>query len=133
MGIDIESLQKEVDNLSDVNNLSEDVNISDCKNENDEDVTEKYVRVRNDLEDLKVSRARLWILLRDRFQKINIKEESTCLEPQCPICYDCKIEICIVPCGHTLCSKCIIKSTDRSGPRCPICRSALSKEQPIFF
>jgi primosomal protein N' len=43
-------------------------------------------------------------------------------ELSCPICSEYYREAITVPCGHTFCRECLIKST-REKPVCPVCRS----------
>ena len=46
----------------------------------------------------------------------------------CPICFENKINICCIPCGHTYCKKCIECSNN-----CFICRSNINKIIKIYI
>ena len=50
--------------------------------------------------------------------KNNIKNLDTDTWGTCPICLDNKINVAIIPCGHTLCNKCLSQYNER----CFICR-----------
>ena len=54
-------------------------------------------------------------------------------EQCCIICMECPIEIRCIPCGHTnMCKKCLLKipkSREHGNPRCPICRTIITKYQ----
>jgi hypothetical protein len=47
---------------------------------------------------------------------------------ECPICFDNQVNICIVPCGHTFCSKCIASSHS-----CYVCKNEIFMRQSIYF
>ena len=49
------------------------------------------------------------------------------LVPNCPICFDNNINICLVPCGHTFCSECDIRF------KCAICRTNILSKQKLYF
>ncbi|KAI7857795.1 hypothetical protein BDC45DRAFT_428053, partial [Circinella umbellata] len=44
---------------------------------------------------------------------------------ECPICCSCLYQPCTVPCGHTFCRSCLVRSLDHT-PSCPICRQSIS-------
>jgi hypothetical protein len=46
----------------------------------------------------------------------------------CPICLDSKVNIVLVPCGHTVCNDCKDMIND-----CPICREPIKFKQQVFF
>lgn len=52
----------------------------------------------------------------------------------CSVCFENQVDKCIVPCGHTFCSKCVDKSL-RSGPvqSCMSCRAPIEKTVKIFL
>jgi len=46
----------------------------------------------------------------------------------CQICYSCKIDIILSPCGHTVCSKCFLFVVT-----CPFCRSKIKTRYMLNF
>lgn len=66
--------------------------------------------------------------------------EKINLEHKCVICYDARISVCLVPCGHTFCLGCIEKTAKVSielygiwNRSCPFCRSSSTIVQRLFF
>lgn len=55
--------------------------------------------------------------------KTNYKDNVTCL-----ICTENKINICFVPCGHTICSNC-----SEQIDKCHICKGEINKKMKIFI
>lgn len=52
----------------------------------------------------------------------------------CTVCFENEIDKCIVPCGHTFCSKCVDKSQGSGLLRsCMSCRSPVEKTVKIFL
>tara|TARA_E500000178_G_scaffold22251_1_gene20744 strand:- start:1167 stop:1487 length:321 start_codon:yes stop_codon:yes gene_type:complete len=47
---------------------------------------------------------------------------------ECTICMENDVNVCIVPCGHTFCSKCI-----KDANRCFICNSDIFMKQKMFI
>ena len=45
----------------------------------------------------------------------------------CNICFDNRVDLVLVPCGHTICSKCY------RSPNCFVCRNPVQKPYKIFF
>lgn len=50
---------------------------------------------------------------------------------ECPICISPPTDIVITCCAHIFCQPCILKTLQRSNPRCPLCRRSLS-ESDLF-
>lgn len=50
----------------------------------------------------------------------------------CPICFENEIDMCINPCGHTLCNRCIISNRNNTN-RCYSCRGHISDYIRIYF
>jgi hypothetical protein len=89
---------------------------------------------------LKINKNELFTILKK--QKINeletldeyikILESKTIIAKknklECPICFDNMVDICIVPCGHTFCSKCIDGSK-----LCYICKNEIFMCQSLYF
>lgn len=48
----------------------------------------------------------------------------------CTLCYDCKIEIALADCGHTLCTSCYLRVR---GQRCFKCREIVTNPIKLFF
>ena len=48
----------------------------------------------------------------------------------CPICYDRRVNICLTPCGHTLCKQC---TNELPNSLCPMCSKRISHQQPIYI
>lgn len=61
----------------------------------------------------------------EMFSLKNIEKEEKCI---CKICFDKKVEIAIIPCGHTFCENCIFNSKS-----CPMCRSDIKSKLKIFL
>ena len=58
-----------------------------------------------------------------------VKPES--LEKKmCPICFDAEVDMCYVPCGHTVCSACSVKVGKM---KCATCRSSVREVVRMFF
>lgn len=55
-------------------------------------------------------------------------DEDKLNQKLCPICFEREVNICINPCGHTICATCQTGLT-----KCPTCRSSVSKFIKIFF
>jgi hypothetical protein len=51
----------------------------------------------------------------------------------CPICFENQIDICLNPCGHTACNKCILSITNNKKDKCFTCRSPVNEYIKIFF
>merc|ERR1719461_427585 len=42
---------------------------------------------------------------------------------ECPLCCDMFCEPIALPCGHTFCRVCLMKTLSRAAKKCPICRA----------
>jgi len=52
----------------------------------------------------------------------------------CPICFENEVDMCINPCGHTICNKCTISNrTTNSFNKCYSCRTNIKDYIKIFF
>lgn len=52
----------------------------------------------------------------------------------CPICFENEIDICLNPCGHTLCNKCVISNRSAySNHKCYSCRALIQDYIKIYF
>jgi hypothetical protein len=52
----------------------------------------------------------------------------------CPICFENEVDICLNPCGHTLCNKCVISNRSRyTNEKCYSCRGVIHDHIKIFF
>jgi hypothetical protein len=51
----------------------------------------------------------------------------------CPICFENQIDICLNPCGHTACNKCILTLTNNKKDKCFTCRSPVNEYIKIYF
>jgi len=53
----------------------------------------------------------------------------------CPICYNNSKNIALIPCGHTLCDKCVqrLKNSDENIEKCPICRESVDDTLTIYI
>jgi len=49
----------------------------------------------------------------------------------CPICFENEVDMCINPCGHTLCNRCII--SNRNSNKCYSCRGHIVDYIKIYF
>jgi hypothetical protein len=60
-------------------------------------------------------------------EDINFSKKSSCL---CNICDENKINICLIPCGHTFCNICLSKTI---GNLCPYCRENINFHNKLFI
>jgi hypothetical protein len=52
----------------------------------------------------------------------------------CPICFENEVDICLNPCGHTLCNKCVISNRSRyTNEKCYSCRGVIHDYIKIYF
>lgn len=52
----------------------------------------------------------------------------------CPICFENEVDICLNPCGHTLCNKCVLSNRSRyTNDKCYSCRTTIQDYIKIFF
>jgi len=52
----------------------------------------------------------------------------------CPICFENEVDMCINPCGHTICNKCTISNrTTNSFTKCYSCRTNIKDYIKIYF
>lgn len=63
--------------------------------------------------------------------KSNENNESKKL---CPICFENEVEMCVNPCGHTLCNKCVISNINNNrSNKCYSCRTIIKDYIKIYF
>ncbi|NBX51604.1 hypothetical protein EBT25_17145 [bacterium] len=58
-----------------------------------------------------------------------MEDEEKMNQNLCPICFDKEVNMCIVPCGHTICSGCSRKLHGR----CPTCRGYVREMVKMFL
>jgi len=64
----------------------------------------------------------------------NIIGDKEISKNMCPICFENEIDICINPCGHTTCNKCIISNrTNIYNNKCFTCRGNVNDYIKIYF
>lgn len=52
----------------------------------------------------------------------------------CPICFENEVDICLNPCGHTLCNKCVLSNRSiYNNDKCYSCRTTIQDYIKIFF
>ena len=52
----------------------------------------------------------------------------------CPICFENEVDICLNPCGHTLCNKCVISNINNyRSNKCYSCRTIIKDYIKIYF
>ncbi len=52
----------------------------------------------------------------------------------CPICFENEVDICLSPCGHTLCNKCVISHRSRyNNDKCYSCRTIINEYIRLYF
>lgn len=52
----------------------------------------------------------------------------------CPICFENEVDICLNPCGHTLCNKCVISNRSRyTNEKCYSCRGVIHDYIKLYF
>ena len=59
---------------------------------------------------------------------ISTQKKINSSEIECKICYENKINLVIVPCGHVFCGKCL-----QNQNTCPYCRTKISNVQQLYF
>lgn len=64
----------------------------------------------------------------------NIVSNKEISKNTCPICLENQIEICLNPCGHTSCNKCILSNRSNIyNNKCYICRTPVNEFIKIYF
>jgi hypothetical protein len=65
----------------------------------------------------------------------NIIGDKEISKNMCPICFENPIDICLNPCGHTTCNKCIISNRRNTynNDKCYICRTPINDYIKIYF
>lgn len=52
----------------------------------------------------------------------------------CPICFENEVDMCVNPCGHTLCNKCVISNINNyRSNKCYSCRTIIKDYIKIYF
>ena len=52
----------------------------------------------------------------------------------CPICFENEVDICLNPCGHTICNKCVLSNRSRySNEKCYSCRTKVQDYIKLYF
>ncbi len=52
----------------------------------------------------------------------------------CPICFENEVDICLAPCGHTICNKCVISHRSRYNTnKCYSCRTIVQEYIKVYF
>jgi len=64
--------------------------------------------------------------LKKEIRELNIRLKNN--KNLCSICYENKINICCIPCGHTYCDICISNTKN-----CYNCRSSITRINKIFI
>lgn len=59
--------------------------------------------------------------------KIILNEKKLNSNNECKICFENKIDVCLIPCGHAFCKKCI------TSDKCYICNQIIEKKQILFI
>lgn len=67
--------------------------------------------------------------LNEATQRLKFFNDSKNLESECPICYDNMADKINNPCGHKLCSECLIKLQNSDILNCHICREFVDETQ----
>jgi len=63
-----------------------------------------------------------------------ITKSHTDDKKMCPICFENEVDICINPCDHTLCNKCVISTRNRyTIDKCYSCRGLVHDHIKIYF
>lgn len=64
----------------------------------------------------------------------NFMKDKEISQNMCPICFENIIDICINPCGHTLCNKCSNNNNNYyNNGNCSICRKPVKEYIKIYF
>lgn len=72
----------------------------------------------------------LFIFIINKILKTNEINDNKKL---CPICFENEVDMCINPCGHTLCNRCIISNINNSHHKCYSCRGHIIDYIKIYF
>jgi hypothetical protein len=101
-------------------------------------INEYYIKTKNNLiEDIEKQEIKL-IAYRNLF--INTTKEIIPLEKVskniCPICFENEINMCAIPCGHTCCNECVLKSIQYHRAKltkCLSCRNTLKEYIKLYI
>lgn len=64
----------------------------------------------------------------------NIISNKELSKNMCPICFENQIDICLSPCGHTTCNKCILSNRNNLyNNKCFTCRTPVNEYVKIYF
>jgi hypothetical protein len=69
--------------------------------------------------------------LNEATQRLKFFNDNKNLESECPICYDNMADRINNPCGHKLCSECLIKLQNSDILNCHMCREFVEETHPI--
>jgi len=103
-------------------------------NKKDIEILLKYIKINKKKEITKLDKCiniiKLNLLIEEKkleqlLNKIKYLESP---ELDCKICYQNKVNITLIPCGHVFCSSCITNQN-----LCPYCRRDIQNKQPLFF
>jgi len=71
----------------------------------------------------------LFIYIINKIKKTEIENKKLC-----PICFENEVDICLNPCGHTICNKCVIINRNRfTSEKCYSCRGVINEYIKIYF
>lgn len=71
----------------------------------------------------------LFIYIMNKISKPNTEAKKIC-----PICFENEVDICLNPCGHTLCNKCVILNrSNYISNKCYSCRTVVNDYIKIYF
>jgi hypothetical protein len=104
------------------NTIIEDVksDLNDLNNELTNKISDFNDKIRKNQE--KISNFNKLVML-------SMGESDTKNKNMCSVCFDRKIGICLNPCGHTFCLKCV----DKMSQKCGLCRSEFSSKIKLFI
>lgn len=66
----------------------------------------------------------------EELKRLDLEEEKKEINLECKICFDKKINVAIVPCGHVVCRACSLKITNNE---CPYCLKNITKKIGLFL
>lgn len=71
----------------------------------------------------------LFIYIINKMTKPNVENKKLC-----PICFENEVDLCLNPCGHTICNRCIMNNYNNNNrDKCYSCRTIIKDYIRIYF
>ena len=98
-------------------------------------ITKKIEEIRTELDKYEREIAVIRQVITTGIRDIIDPDKAHADKKLCPVCFENEVNMCYVPCGHTVCNKCCTsaKQMDRNKNKCGTCRSIISGTVKIYF